>query len=153
MSPYVWFMSCTWGKVSSGHLESPGWALWDGMGRVHVPQQGWAEVWSRTHTPESVTWGLGSAPSTPASMRNCAGASALGLHRVGTLGHEGSHCPSHQASGLCYGCPVLGQLGAYGPWMSHLTKGSVGDNVRETRALVNVLWAQASPGCVYGAVN
>lgn len=39
------------------------------------------------------------------------------------------------------------------PWPRHLTKGSVGDNVRETRALVNVLWARGSPGCVYGAVN
>lgn len=122
-----------------------------GVGEVHVPQQGWAEVWSRTHAPER--WELSSAPSAPASVRSCAGASALGLHRVAMLGQEGSHCPSQQAPGLRYGRPVLGQLGAYGPWMRHLTKGSVGDSVQETRALVNVLWAQASPGCVYGAVN
>lgn len=32
-------------------------------------------------------------------------------------------------------------------------RGSVADGIRETRALLNVLWAQWSPGCVYRAVN
>lgn len=45
VSPYMWCMSQTRGKVSSVHLGILGWVLWNRtgwseVGWVHIPQQG-----------------------------------------------------------------------------------------------------------------
>lgn len=112
---------------------------WNGMGWVHILQQVWAEMYDRAHVLES--WPLSSAPLSPCLNKVLRWCKCLGLHRVGRLQAKGdpSLSPHTRSQGCVMAVPVLGQLGARGLWMCHLTKGSVGDNIRETRTLVNVL--------------